>query len=44
MANSENKKLTDDVKSQRVRFAEQYLNSSPEFWHRVIFSDEQRFG
>lgn len=35
--------LSEANKEARLRFAEEYIEQPPDFWHRVIFSDEKSF-
>ena len=36
--------LTADQKAQRLHFAQSFVNKSPEWWKKLIFSDEKSFG
>ena len=36
--------LTADQKAQRLYFAQSFVDKSPEWWRKMIFSDEKSFG
>ena len=36
--------LTTYQKAQRLHFAQSFVDKSPEWWRKVIFSDEKSFG